>query len=106
MACGKAIVTTPVGCAGLGLTDGREALIRTGPAEFAAGLCEVLASPSLRERLAGAARDTAERRYSWSAIATEAERSYRALVQQAPRALAASPTLAAAVAGALPDLPF
>jgi glycosyltransferase involved in cell wall biosynthesis len=107
MACGKAIVTTPVGCAGLGLTDGREALIRTGHAEFAAGLCEVLGSPSLRERLAGAARRTAERRYSWSTIATEAERSYRALVQQAaPRALAASPALAATVAGAVPDLPF
>lgn len=107
MACGKAIGTTPVGCAGLGLTDGREALIRTGVARFADGLCEVLASPALRQRLARAARRTAERRYSWSAIAGEAERSYRTLAQQAvPQAVALSQALRRHVSGAAPDLPF
>jgi glycosyltransferase involved in cell wall biosynthesis len=90
MACGKAIVTTPVGCAGLGLGDGREALIRAGNPEFADALCQVLDSRSLRERLAAAARRTAERRFSWSAIANQAERSYRALSQPqaAPHAVA------------------
>ncbi|MGP8245000.1 MAG: glycosyltransferase [Bryobacteraceae bacterium] len=108
MACGKAIVTTPVGCAGLGLGDEREALIRAGNAEFAAALCQVLASPSLRERLAAAARQTAERRFSWSAIAGEAERSYRALAQPqaAAQAVAVSRALQRHVSGAVPDLPF
>jgi glycosyltransferase involved in cell wall biosynthesis len=108
MACGKAIVTTPVGCAGLGLTDGREALIRGGNSEFAAGLCNVLASASLRDGLGAAARRTAERRYSWSAIADEAERSYRSLaqLQSAPQSAEVSPALARGFSGAVPDLPF
>src|SRR5206468_2231513 len=31
MACARPVVSTPVGCAGLGLVDGRDALIRSSP---------------------------------------------------------------------------
>src|ERR1039458_8899806 len=65
MACGKATVTTPVGCGGLGLRDGHEALIRADWASFAGGVCEILSDPSLRARIGRQARLTAERRFSW-----------------------------------------
>jgi glycosyltransferase involved in cell wall biosynthesis len=76
MACGKAIVTTPAGCGGLGLRDGREALIRADWPGFAAALCDVLNDADLRARLGRQARLAAERKFSWTAIQEEAYQSY------------------------------
>ena len=81
MACGKAVVTTPTGCAGLGLENGIDALIRSGWDEFAAAACDLLADPALRARIAVAARSTTERRFSWAAIADAALNSYSALAR-------------------------
>jgi glycosyltransferase involved in cell wall biosynthesis len=91
MACGKAIVSTPAGCGGLGLRDGHEALVREDWASFAGALCEVLGDRSLRGRIGREARLTAERRFSWSAIQDAAYRSYmrvheRARAARAPHA--------------------
>ena len=52
MACGKPVVTTPVGCAGLDLRDGDDAIIRADWESFAAAVCELLADRELRERIA------------------------------------------------------
>jgi len=76
MACAKAIVSTPVGCGGLRLRDGREALIRPDWASFAAALCDALEDASLRARLGREARLNAERRFSWKAIQEQAYQSY------------------------------
>jgi glycosyltransferase involved in cell wall biosynthesis len=76
MACARAVVSTPVGCAGLGLEDGREALIRATPPDFAAAICELLADPDRRRCLAGQARRTAEQRFSWNVISGQAYASY------------------------------
>jgi len=80
MACGKAIVSTPVGCAGLGLDDGRHLLIRQDWGEFADALVEVLSSEALRAGLGANARRATEESFSWTAIAEHAYESYRALV--------------------------
>ena len=82
MACGKAIVTTPAGCGGLGLRDGHEALIRADWASFADALCEVLSDAGLRARIGRQARLAAERRFSWSAIQEEAYRSYLQVLER------------------------
>jgi glycosyltransferase involved in cell wall biosynthesis len=79
MACGRAVVTTPVGCAGLELRDGEDALIRREHDAFAAALIEVLGDAGLRGRLAATARATAEQRFSWEAIADRAWASYCAV---------------------------
>ena len=79
MACGKPVVTTPIGCAGLDLVDGVDAVIRAGWAEFAEAACVLLADPGLRAKIAIEARRTAERRFSWNAIAEAALASYRTL---------------------------
>lgn len=76
MACGRAVVSTPIGCAGLGLRDGVDALIRKESADFASAVCDLLASRALRTRIAGEARRTAEDCFSWDAIAEEAYRCY------------------------------
>ena len=79
MACQKAVVTTPVGCQGLGLVDGRDAAIRKDWAGFAAVVCELLAQPERRAEIAAEARRTVERRFSWEVIADQAYASYRDL---------------------------
>jgi glycosyltransferase involved in cell wall biosynthesis len=79
MACGKALVTTAVGCSGLGLRDGREALIRDDWDGFAAALCGLLDDPLWRAEMGADARAAAVERFSWRAIADDAYDSYCAL---------------------------
>ena len=81
MACGRAVVSTPVGCAGLGLVDGHDALVRSTPDEFAAAIGELLSDPTRRNAIATAARRTVERRFSWDAIAERAYASYLQLLR-------------------------
>jgi len=79
MACGRVVVTTPVGCAGLGLRDGVDVVIRSSGARFAEGICELLADRELHDHIAAAARVTAERHFSWKAIAEVAYEGYCAV---------------------------
>ena len=75
MACGKAVVSTPVGCAGLGLRDGAELLVRDA-AGFADAIGDLLENRVRRSELGSAARRTAEQRFSWKVIADRAYQSY------------------------------
>jgi glycosyltransferase involved in cell wall biosynthesis len=76
MACGRPVVSTPAGCAGLDVDDGRDALIRETPEAFAQAICDLLADPVSGAAIAAAARATVERRFSWDSIAQCAYRSY------------------------------
>jgi glycosyltransferase involved in cell wall biosynthesis len=76
MACGKAIVSTPAGCAGLELRDGEDTLIRASWAEFADATGELLGSARLRLALGERARRTAVARFSWDRISEAAYDSY------------------------------
>jgi glycosyltransferase involved in cell wall biosynthesis len=82
MAAGRTVVSTPVGCAGLGLEDGIDALIRGDWPSFADAVCALLGSAELRGQLAARARATAESRFSWGAIAEGAYESYRRLKRE------------------------
>jgi glycosyltransferase involved in cell wall biosynthesis len=77
MACQKAVVSTPIGCAGLGLTDGEDAIIRQDSALIAEAISELLAEPGRREQIGIRARRTVEQRFSWEAIATAAYETYQ-----------------------------
>ncbi len=83
LACGKAIVTTAVGAAGLGLCDGHDAVIRDGWDEFADAICNILEDQVLRTALEVEARRTAESRFSWAKIAGTAYEIYTFLVGNA-----------------------
>jgi glycosyltransferase involved in cell wall biosynthesis len=76
MACGRAVVSTPIGCAGLDLQDGYDALIRSDWSGFAEGVCELLADAELGRGIGARARMTAADRFDWKAIAEGALESY------------------------------
>jgi glycosyltransferase involved in cell wall biosynthesis len=79
MACRKPVVTTPIGCAGLGLIDGHDACIREHALAFAEAVIDLLSDDARRERIAVEARRTVEQRFSWEAIADAAFASYERL---------------------------
>jgi glycosyltransferase involved in cell wall biosynthesis len=90
MACGRAIVSTPVGCRGLELIDGEELLIREiGPA-FAEALLKLLKDTEVRNAMAAIARRSAERRFSWDAIAKDALPSILSVARLPSHAASAS----------------
>jgi glycosyltransferase involved in cell wall biosynthesis len=76
MACGRAVVSTPAGCRGLRLENGRELIVADLSAEFARGVVKLLRDQDLRMSIAAEARRTAERRFGWDTIAQRALRSY------------------------------
>ncbi|MSV30875.1 MAG: glycosyltransferase [Bryobacterales bacterium] len=79
MAAGKPVVSTPVGCTGLGLQDGHDIMIRSDFTAFADAVCALLADPPARAAIAGNARRTVEQRFSWQAISRSAYQSYEQL---------------------------
>ena len=76
MACGKALVTTSVGCQGLNLCDGYEALIRDDWDGFTVAIARILEDESLTRNLGAKARRLAETRFNWRRIADTAYASY------------------------------
>jgi glycosyltransferase involved in cell wall biosynthesis len=69
-ACGKAIVSTPLGIEGLDFKDGRDLLVADNPAAFAKAVILLLRDPARRAALGAAARQTATR-YDWHAIGVQ-----------------------------------
>ncbi len=68
MAMQRAMVSTPSGCAGLGLLHGHSVWEADEPAAFAAGIATLIADPERRAQIARAAYDHARRNFEWSAI--------------------------------------
>jgi glycosyltransferase involved in cell wall biosynthesis len=71
LAWGLPVVTTSVGGAGLGLVDGRHALIADEPQAFAAAIERLLRDDDLWRDLSRAGRALVESRYDWQSIATD-----------------------------------
>ncbi len=65
LACGMPIVTTSLGCEGIALTHGRDALIADRPVDFAAAIETVLGDRILAARLGRNARALFEERYDY-----------------------------------------
>lgn len=79
MACGRPVVSTPVGVAGLDLADGEEAFIAPDTAAFVAGVERLLADASLRHRVGESARRAVVERFSWEHCARRAREMYESL---------------------------
>jgi glycosyltransferase involved in cell wall biosynthesis len=83
MACGRAIVSTPQGCQGLDLENGRELIVAgndVASGDFSAAIVHLLRNEDLRNQIALNARRTAECRFGWDTIAAHAFSCYAALV--------------------------
>lgn len=78
-AMGKAVVSTPQGCEGLGAVDGRDMLIADTPAEFAKAVVRVLTDTDLRDRLGKNGRERAVTEYDWSVIGQRMHEAYEKL---------------------------
>ncbi len=77
MAQGLPVVTTTIGCEGIGAVHGRHLLVADTPSEFAAATLRILAQPRLAEELGLNGRRLVEDRYSLRQLAAQLERAYR-----------------------------
>ncbi len=68
MAMERAVVSTPSGCAGLGLTHEESVWVANTPEEFAEGAATLLDDCALRSRIARAARSIAEEQFDWKRL--------------------------------------
>ena len=68
MAMQRAVVSTPSGCAGLGLMHGLSVWEAETPEAFAAGVAMLIADPERRRQMALAAYGEAQRRFDWRSI--------------------------------------
>jgi len=78
MAMDRAVVSTPSGCAGLGLEHSINVWIADAPEDFARAIQTLLQDTTARRRIAGAGRVHVERNYGWRQIGTR----QRALLRQ------------------------
>jgi ribosomal-protein-alanine acetyltransferase len=90
------VVSTPSGCAGLGLEHGRSVWIADTAKEFADGIAALLADPNLRTQLAAEARAHAQRFYGWDRLANLQIGLWRGLLRM--------PAIRAALPGDIPHL--
>lgn len=74
MAAGSVVVTTSIGCEGLHLRDGVDALVADSPREFARACVQALSDDALAERLRHAAFERVRSTYQWSDIGRVAAR--------------------------------
>ncbi len=76
MAMGKAIVSTSLGCEGLGVKHGQEVLLGDTPEDFAGHTIQLLRDAGLRQELGRHARRFVEAHYAWSALVPRLEQLY------------------------------
>lgn len=79
LALGKAVLTTPVGAAGLDLAPGRELEVRAPGAEFTASLAALLNDPARRQALGQAGRARVRELYGLDAARQAVREAFSAL---------------------------
>jgi glycosyltransferase involved in cell wall biosynthesis len=82
-AMNKAVVSTSVGCEGLGVKDGTHLLVGDTPEEFARHVVTLLANPELCATLGGNGRAHVLRSYGWDSIVGQYEAAYRYAIELA-----------------------
>jgi sugar transferase (PEP-CTERM/EpsH1 system associated) len=76
MAMGKPVVGTPPSYDGIDVSYGRDAVVASNPAEFAAKLVELLEDGRMRAEIGQNAREFVEKKYSWERRALEYEQVF------------------------------
>jgi glycosyltransferase involved in cell wall biosynthesis len=76
-AMGVPVVSTAIGCEGIGAEDGEQIVVADSPGDFAAAVTELLTGGERARTIAGAARVLASERYRWEAVAAMFESVYR-----------------------------
>jgi glycosyltransferase involved in cell wall biosynthesis len=96
LAMGMPLVSTSIGCEGIDVVPERDLLVGDTPEAFAAQIGRLFDDPALRQRLAASARQLAEQRYSWDALAAQLVDAYHRTL---PAGEQAQPQVAAPTGG-------
>ncbi len=79
LASGTPLVSTSLGCEGLSIANGREALLADSASDFQNAVAALLRQPERRAALAEAGRRLVEERYSWASICGDLEKVWISL---------------------------
>ena len=79
LASGTPLVSTSLGCEGLSIANGREALLADSASDFQDDVAALLRQPERRAALAEAGRRLVEERYSWASICGDLEKVWISL---------------------------
>lgn len=82
MASALPVVTTSVGAEGLGVEDGKEALIKDNLEDLVESAIQVLKNSALATKLGATGRKFVEQNYTWNVSAEKLDRIYRELVYE------------------------
>lgn len=97
MASGKALVSTSVGCEGIGVTPGEHLLIGDTPGQFADATIALLRDQARRTALGTAARELVESTYAWPIVGRQLLDAYDGALRH--RAASRAAGMAAGVPG-------
>ncbi len=98
MAMERAVVSTPSGCAGLGLTHGENVWIAGDAAGFAGGIARLIEDDGLRREIARSARSLAETNFDWKRLGELQSALWTELLPQPIRVRPAGPADIARIA--------
>jgi glycosyltransferase involved in cell wall biosynthesis len=82
MACGKAVVTTPVANEGINAISGTHLLEAAGPEAFADAVVALLRNPEMRAALGKSAREHIQRYWTWEKLFSELESEMLAMASR------------------------
>jgi len=80
LACGCPVVSTSVGCEGLGAVDGQHMLVRDAPRAFADAVLAILNDPALGRDIGTRGRDWVIRQHAWRHSASLLRGTYEKLI--------------------------
>jgi polysaccharide biosynthesis protein PslH len=82
LACGCPVVSTTLGCEGLGAVDGEHMLIRDEPQAFADAVVELLENPTLGRKIGQQGRNWVAQNHAWSHSAALVRNAYAKMMRQ------------------------
>ncbi|PYR95388.1 MAG: hypothetical protein DMF84_01220 [Acidobacteria bacterium] len=84
MACGLAVVTTPLGLGSIRAEPGHDLVVAEGAETFAAAVVELLRDPARAQELGERARACVIERHSWEQAASDVEAIYERILSRRP----------------------
>ncbi|HWQ93588.1 MAG TPA: glycosyltransferase [Clostridia bacterium] len=83
MAMRKPVLSNALGCEGIDVSAGKDAVIADGVQEFADSAVLLLGNRSLRDDLANSGYEMVKRKYAWSQLAGVFEQCYQSVLEEA-----------------------
>lgn len=82
LAMKKAVVSTPIGCEGIDVTDGVNILIAADSTEFAVNVSALLGDQNRRSALGESGRELVQSQYSWETIVPGVVNGYQSVLDR------------------------